>query len=258
MTIQRPWGTLNFLDEGAGRPVVLLHPLAAASALWRRLIDDFSPYRRVLAPDARGHGRSTWDGEQFSVIDLAADIEALIENLDAGPADVVGLSMGGCTAVAFAIRRPDLVHNLVLADTTADYGPHKADAWGERAEKAVSVPRDRQLSFQLERWFSTDFRNGDPEEVARICEIFLRTDSAAHAAACRALGDYDDSRRLNEIRARTLILVGDEDYATPPSMARALHSGIVDSRLEILPHTRHLSLVENAAARKLVHEHLEG
>ncbi|MET9819484.1 alpha/beta fold hydrolase [Streptomyces sp. NPDC006355] len=256
MTLDRPWGSLNYLDEGSGPLVVLLHPLAQAGEVWRRLIDELVPDFRVVAPDARGHGASQWDGAEFSVPDLADDVAALIDHLGAGPARLAALSMGGCTAVALAVRRPELVHSLVLADTTADYGPGKAGAWGERAAKAVTVPREKQLAFQVDRWFSPRFLEQDPAEVERVSRIFTETDSEAHAAACRALGAYDDSARLGEITASTLVLVGEDDYATPPDMAEALHAGIAGSRLQVLPEVRHLSLVESPPARALAREHL--
>jgi 3-oxoadipate enol-lactonase len=255
MSLARPWGELHYLDEGDGPLVVLLHPLAESGEIWRRLIDELTPRYRVVAPDARGHGASTWDGTPFSIIDLADDVAALIGHLGAQPAHVAAMSMGGCTAIALAVRHPDRVASLALADTTADYGPDKAAAWAERADKAVAVPRRKQLTFQVDRWFSAAFVAEDPAEVDRVSELFVATDSEAHAAACRAMGAFDDSQRLNGITAPTLVLVGEEDYATPLAMSEALQSGIRGSTLQVLPGTRHLSLVESASARKLVHEH---
>ena len=256
MRFPRPWGNSPRLDSGTGPAAGVSAPAGRGRrplvAAGRQLADDF----HVVAPDARGHGRSSWNGEAFDVVDLADDVAALIRDIDEGPAHVVGLSMGGCTAVALAVRHPELVGRLVLADTTADYGPGREQAWAERAEKAASVPREKQLDFQVDRWFSEPFRAQDPAEVARVSTIFLATDSNAHAAACRALGEYSDADRLAEIAAPTLVLVGEEDYATPVPMARALHEGIPGSRLEVLAATRHLSLIESAAARGLAREHL--
>jgi 3-oxoadipate enol-lactonase len=194
--------------------------------------------------DARGHGESTWDGADFTVADMAADTAAVIEDFGAGPADVVGLSMGGSTALVLAAIRPDLVHRLVLADATACYGPDRVEVWAERAERAVTVPRAKQLEFQRDRWFAEPFRAEHPDEVERVCEIFLATDSKAHAAACRALGGLDATDRLGDVEAGTLVLVGEEDYATPPAMAEEMADGIKDAELRILERTRHLSLLE--------------
>jgi 3-oxoadipate enol-lactonase len=255
--IDTAWGSLTAVDEGSGPLVVLLHPLAQAGEFWRPLIDELASSFRVIAPDARGHGRSAWDGEPFSVEDMAADVAVMIEHAG-GPAAVVGMSMGGCTSIALAVRRPELVSGLVLADTTADYGPDKGTAWETRARNAVSNPREQQLGFQHDRWFSPAFLESDPEEVARVSEIFLATDSKAHAAASLALGAYDDHRRLAQIHAPTLVLVGEQDYATPLVMAEALHTGIAQSELEALPATRHLSLLQNRAIWPRVVEHLRG
>lgn len=256
MKLSRPWGDLHYLDEGEGPLVVLLHPLAVSGELWRPVIEELAADYRVVAPDARGHGSTAWDGMEFSIPDLADDVASLVEALDAGPARVISLSMGGCTAIALAIRHPVAVHSLVLADTTADYGPAKEQAWGERAQKAISVPRAKQLTFQVDRWFSPAFLEQRREEVQRVSDIFLATDSRAHAAACHAMGAYDDRDRLRQITVPTLVIVGEDDYATPPEMAHVLHAGIAGSELHVMPDTRHMSLLENPDARALVRSHL--
>jgi 3-oxoadipate enol-lactonase len=225
-------------------PVVLLHPLALSGAVWDPFIGGLAERFKVLTPDSRGHGTSAWDGHEFTVTDLAADAAALIESLDAGPAHVIGLSMGGCTAILLAADRPDLVDRLVLANTTASYGPHRIRSWAGRAHTAELTPRAQQLPFQRERWFSPAFQRSRPHEVDRVSRIFAATDSRAHAATCRALGRFEAANRLADVRAPTLVLVGADDFATPPEMAAHLAAGIDGARLRVLEATRHLSLIE--------------
>lgn len=259
MIVETARGRFNVRRTGeSGPPVVLLHPLALSGAVWKPMATSLGGAYRVAALDARGHGDSVWDRRPFTIADLAADVAAVIETLDLGPAHVVGLSMGGSTAVVLAQDRPDLVESLVLADTTACYGPGRQEKWAERAHKAVAVPRARQLDFQVDRWFTEAYRKRDPQGVERVAEIFRLTDSRAHAAACTALGDLDATDRLGDIRARTLVLAGDEDYATPPAMAETLAAGIPGAELRILPATRHLSLIERPDIWPLVERHLEG
>lgn len=242
----------------SGRPVVLLHPLALSGAVWDPVAEFLGTRHRVLALDARGHGESTWDGAEFTVDDMAADAAAVIEDFGAGPADVIGLSMGGSTALALAAGRPDLVHRLVLADATAWYGPDSAAEWAQRAERAVGLDRVAQLEFQRDRWFADAFRAEHPDEVQRVCDIFVATGSKAHAAACRALGGLDARDRLGDVRAETLVLVGAEDYATPPEMSRELADGIVGARLRVLDRARHLSLLERPDLWPVVAAHFAG
>jgi 3-oxoadipate enol-lactonase len=241
-----------------GRPVLLLHPLALSGAVWDPVAEYLGARHQVLALDARGHGESSWDGTEFTVADMAADAAAVIEDFGAGPADVIGLSMGGSTALMLAATRPDLVHRLVLADATAWYGPDSVAEWAQRAERALGLDRHAQLEFQRDRWFADAFRASHPEEVERVCQIFVATDSKAHAAACRALGTLDARDRLGDVQAETLVLVGAEDYATPPSMSQELAAGIEGARLQVLDRARHLSLLERPDLWPVVAAHFAG
>ena len=252
-------GPFNVHRTGdGGPPVLMLHPLALSGAVWDPVARSLGESHRVTALDARGHGASGWDGGPFTVDDMAADASSVIEALDLGPAHVVGLSMGGSTAVVLAQRRPDLVATLVLADTTACYGPGRENRWAERARQAIGVPRETQLEFQLDRWFSPGFVRDRRAEADRVAKIFLATDSRAHAAACTALGGLDATGGLAGIRARTLVLVGEQDYATPPAMAETLAAGIPDAVLRVLPDTRHMSLIERTETWQPIARHLAG
>jgi 3-oxoadipate enol-lactonase len=210
----------------------------------------------VLALDARGHGRSSWDGAPFTVAEMAADAAAVLDELGLRGVGVLGMSMGGCTAQALALHRPDLVGALVLADSTSNYGPDRVAQWEQRAVQAEESEREDLLGFQLTRWFTDAFRDAHPHEAARVARIFAETTRPAHAAACRALGAFDVTDRLGEITAPTLVVVGEEDYATPPDMSKTLHAGIPASRLVVLPAARHLSMIESPEARDLAEHHL--
>jgi 3-oxoadipate enol-lactonase len=257
MRVETERGGFTVHCTASGRPpVVLLHALALAGDLWDPLARYLGAGHDLFAPDARGHGASDWDGGPFTVADLAEDVASIVEALDVGPVDVVGLSMGGSTALELAASHPEFVRRLVLADTTACYGPQRVEQWAERARRAEEVPREKQVDFQHDRWFTPSFRERKPAEVARVSRIFTATDSRAHAAACHALGGLDATDRLGDIKARTLVLVGDEDYATPPEMAERIAENIPDARLEVLSGTRHLSLVERCDIWPTIAEHL--
>lgn len=254
MIVWTTQGKLNVHRTGhAGGAVVLLHPLALSGAVF----DPFAAYLAaaghiVLATDSRGHGESGWDGNPFTIEDLADDTAAMVDTLGVGPVDVIGLSMGGSTALVFAANYPGLVRRLIVADASANYGPDREQVWADRADRATTFAREEQLSFQWDRWFTSAFRVTNPSEVDRVSRIFLATDSAVHAAACHALGALDATDLLPDIAADTLVLVGDEDYATPPAMSEEIAKHVPSAQFEILGRTRHLSLVERAEAWPLV------
>ena len=114
---------------------------------------------------------------------LALDIKGnnvLVADIPA--AHVIGMSMGGSTAISFAGRYPERADGLLLADTTAWYGADAAEKWEARARTAVDKPRELQVPFQADRWFTESFRRRNADEVNRVVGIFLRTSSPAHAA----------------------------------------------------------------------------
>lgn len=257
MIVETPRGTFNVHFAGGGAPAVLaLHPLALSSAIWDDAGDGAAARMRLMGLDARGHGGSGWDGRPFSVADMADDAAAVIEATASGPVGLIGLSMGGSTALVLAARHPHLISRVVIADASACYGPDRVERWAERAQSAEFKPREQQLEFQVDRWFGQAFREAHPETMARICDIFLRTSGAAHGAACRALGGLDATGQLGKITVPALIVVGAEDYATPPAMARAIAAGIPGSELIVLDGTRHLSLIEQPPVWERIAVHL--
>lgn len=237
-----------------GDPVVLLHPLALSGELWRPLGSALADEFTVYGPDLRGHGGTSWDRGGFGIADMAADLADALDALAVGPVHLLGMSMGGGVAMTYAAHRPDRVRSLVLADTTAWYGTDAPTVWAERARKAATVPRDKQVAFQVDRWFSDPFREAHPDQVRRVVDLFVATDSAAHAAACRAMGALDARDLLASITAPTLVLVGEHDYATPPAMAERLAAGIPGATLRVLPGLRHMALIEQPELAGTVRE----
>jgi 3-oxoadipate enol-lactonase len=254
--IDGPRHRIAYRRAGAGRPLVLLHPLALSGEVWGTYGALLARSFEVIAPDARGHGHSGWDGEPFGVDDLADDVAALLDGLGLESALVGGMSMGGSTAVSFAGRYPARTERLLLADTTAWYGADAPATWEARAQGVVAKPRELQVAFQVDRWFTEGFREHDADEVNRVTGIFLRTDSRAHAEACRALGTMDSRRLLPAITAPTLVVTGEEDYATPPAMGKAIADGVAAGSALVLPALRHMSLVEDPGLAGLTAEFL--
>lgn len=238
--------------------VVLLHPLALRGELWQpqaqALADEFT----VFTPDLRGHGDNPWDGAEFTVEDLAEDVRHALDDRGVSRAHVVGMSMGGSVAMTFAARHPDRVATLTLADTTAWYGEQASVTWADRAVKAETVPRDKQVTFQVDRWFSESFVVDHYAQVKRVVDLFVATDGKAHAAACRMFGRMDVRDLLPAITAPTLVLVGEQDYATPPAMARALADRIGDAALLVVPGARHMALIERPELLDTVRAQLRG
>jgi 3-oxoadipate enol-lactonase len=197
----------------------------------------------VVTCDLRGHGASPASAD-FTIEEMAGDVAAMLDTLEAGRVAVAGLSLGGSVAQAFACRYPQRTASLALIDTTAWYGPAAVREWAARAERARSSGLRSLSQFQLDRWFSDDFRMSSPDLCADLLECFARTDLTSYEATCHALGALDVRAALPDVKAPTLVLVGSEDPATPPSHARDLCERIPNAALRVLQGARHLTPVE--------------
>lgn len=255
-TLSMPWGELTYCRSGkaGATPLILLHPLAMSGGLWDPIKEQFGA-DDVITVDFRGHGRSIWDGKSYEIDDLAADVLTLADALGLEQVNLLGMSMGGSVASTLAAAAPGRVERLLLCDTTAWYGPDAATRWAQRAAMARETPRKDQLDFQIDRWFSAQFRGSGNALIAHTTDIFLATNSEAHAKACEALGRFDMRGGLKLISANTLAMTGEQDYATPPEMGQALAEGIRGARFDLLYGVRHFSLIESGDARRRVQEH---
>ncbi|MBI4429368.1 MAG: alpha/beta fold hydrolase, partial [Ignavibacteriales bacterium] len=106
---------LFFHSYGKGRPLVILHGLLGSSDNWQTLSKKFAEHFHVVAVDLRNHGRSP-HSEHFSYEIMAQDIKEFMEQHGLSSAFLLGHSMGGKTAMTFALQNPDRVEKLIVVD----------------------------------------------------------------------------------------------------------------------------------------------
>jgi 3-oxoadipate enol-lactonase len=228
----------------AGARIALVHSLAMDRSFWRPVAERLAENATVLIHDCRGHGRSDKPAGPVTVELHADDLADLFDQLGWRTAAVAGASMGGCIALAFAIRHKARVSGLGLVDTTAWYGPDAPKNWEQRGNAALASGLSSLTDFQVTRWFGDQFRADHPHVVEDCVDTFLRNDVAVYAQTCRMLGACDLRAGLASLELPTAIVVGEEDYATPIAMAQALHAAIAGSSLTVLPGARHLTPLE--------------
>jgi 3-oxoadipate enol-lactonase/4-carboxymuconolactone decarboxylase len=233
--------------------VVFSHSIGTTIAMWEPQLRALSSRFRCLAYDTRGHGRSEVRDSPASMDDLAADLAGLLDGLGIARAHVVGLSLGGMTAQAFAVRYPDRVDRLVLMATSAYLPP--PEAWDERARAVRADGMGAIVDAVLARWFTPAFTVEAPQAVDRVRQRFLATDPRGYAACCAAIRDMDLRPSIGAITAPTLIIAGADDPSTPPAMAEDMRVRIPGAELVVLPRAAHLLNIERAEA---VNRHLAG
>ena len=247
--------TLRAHDSGPpGAPaVLLLHSLGCDHAMWDPQMQILARSFRVVAPDARGHGRSGGPSGDYALDQLGRDVLAVLDAAGIDRAHVCGLSMGGLVAQWLAIHAPARVGRLVLANTASRIGSEAL--WQQRLAAVREGGMAAIADAVLGRFFQPGF---DPDIVARFRDRLMTTDVAGYAGCCAALRDADLTAQLGMIASPPLVIVGQHDMSTPPAQGQALAASIPGARLVSLP-AAHLSSVEQADMfTKVLLEHLTG
>lgn len=234
---------LHVVQQGQGPAIVLSHALGCDLQMWdgvaRALEDRFT----VVRYDHRGHGRSPAIGEAFDMNDLADDAAGVIEALGQGPVHFVGLSMGGMTAQALAVRHPALVRSITIANSAGYYDEAARAGWQARIATVLGQGVPAIADGAMQRWFTPEFRAHHADRVASLRAGLEATAAAPYAAACAAVGGIDFRESNRRIACPALIIAGGRDEATPPALSEDMRGQIPGARMVSLE-AAHLSAVE--------------
>jgi 3-oxoadipate enol-lactonase len=226
-------------------PVVFLNALGTDLGMWDPQIPTFASNYRVVRHDFRGQGESDSPSGPYTIELLGADTLAFLDALDIERAYVCGSSTGGMVAQWLAALHPDRVQRAVFASTGARIG--STQLWNDRAD-AVTSGGMAAVSEQVIRRLLTDsFRSRDPETAEAVAATLKSCPPEGYTAICLALRDADLTGLVDSIAVPTLIIVGSDDVATPPSDGRWLHEHIAGSELVVLDDASHLCNVEQPA-----------
>jgi pimeloyl-ACP methyl ester carboxylesterase len=239
--------TLGYQEAGRGRTVVWLHAFPLDRQMWRGQLQAFSGRGRMIAVDLRGFGESSQFTLEPSIDQMAEDVVRLLDRLGvAGPVVVAGLSMGAYVALALARHHAQRLAGLILADTRAEADSPQARSGREQmialAEKGSAAAVIDQM---MPRMVSDQTRQERPQVIEEIRRIATAQSPVAMANAQRAMRDRADSGEiLGTIRVPTLVMVGESDAMSPPSVADDLAGGIAASKRVTIGGAGHLSSLE--------------
>jgi 3-oxoadipate enol-lactonase len=247
--IETPSATLFVTEAGSlDRPAILFsNSLGTTHRMWDPVIDELAPDFRCIRYDTRGHGASRRKSrDAFEIADLADDAMAVIDNLGLARVHFAGLSLGGMTGQALAVRDPERLASLTLMATTAHMPP--AQGWLDRAALVRREGTKVILEATLQRWFTPGFLASNAPAIATISRDFAANDPDGYAACCEAIARMDLRPLLPGISAQTLVIAGRQDPATPVSMSDFLCEQVPNARLAVLDPAAHLLAVEQPAS----------
>jgi 3-oxoadipate enol-lactonase len=243
---------VEFEVTGDGPPVVLIHSDVADSRLWDGQVDALAPAHRVVTYDRPGFGRTPLPAGPYSQV---ADLCGLLDELGLARVSLVGCSGGGTVALDFALTYPARVDRLVLiAPGLAGWAwsPELAAADEEETRLFEAGEDEAAADGQVRLW--ADGRR-EPHEVDPALREYTRQAVLAsyrHYRAALERGepgppvrpDPPASERLGDVRAPTLVVVGEADVADMHGIADRLASGIPGARKEVVADAAHMLPLE--------------
>jgi 3-oxoadipate enol-lactonase len=235
------------------RVVVLSNSLGATRGMWDAQVPGLAERYRVVTYDTRGHGTSPAPEGPYSIDDLVDDVVALLDEVGAERAHVIGLSLGGMTGLRLAAREPGRVDRLAVLCTSAKPVP------GPFLERAAAVRSGGTAPLApaiASRWLTPGFAAANPDLVARLEAMIAGADDEGYAACCEVVANLDLRGDLARIAAPTLVVSGVDDVALPPEHQQAIAEGIAGAEwLTVEPgaHLANLEQPEQIAAALLAH-----
>jgi 2-succinyl-6-hydroxy-2,4-cyclohexadiene-1-carboxylate synthase len=255
----------NVVEQGSGTPLLLVHGFTGSTAAWDSQAATFTG-RRVIAVDLPGHGRTHLPDPALATVErTAADLAAILFDLDAAPADVLGYSLGARIALRLAIAHPEAVSRLVLESPSAGMADPVARAARRAADESLAqrLEADGITAF-VEEWERNPVFASHaalpPERARHLRAMRMANDPAGLAASLRGAGQgtmeplHD---RLGEVAIPTLVITGALDAIGRPR-AEEVAAGIPAARLAVVGDAGHTPHEEQPDAfARLVAEFLQ-
>jgi 3-oxoadipate enol-lactonase/4-carboxymuconolactone decarboxylase len=245
-------------------PLFLGTSLGTTAAMWAAAVPTLARDRTVVRWNLPGHGGSPADlvpaDGSATIADFAALVLELADSLGIDTFDYAGDSFGGAIGTWLAAHHPERVNALAICCSSAHFGD--PENWRARAKKvrAQGAAAMAELADTApSRWFPAKSAARAWPATAELIATHKAVDPAGYAACCDAIAALDLTSALKDVSARTLVIAGRQDVATPPAHARELADGIADSGLIELAGVGHLAPYEAPAqVSAALAEHFEG
>ncbi len=250
-------------EAGTGHPLLLVHAGIANRHMWDSVWEALAARFRVIRPDLRGFGESIAATEPFT---NWHDLARLLRALDAVPAHVIGVSMGGGAALDLALAEPYKVDRLVLV-ASGLFGWEWADQlkadWEAEEAAWQRGDLDEVAWANVRTWVDGPVRGGEaPAELRQAVFDMYRPALDLQKVEGAVDGEPLEPRaadRLAEVAAPTLVVVGELDQPDMMKIGEKLAQEIPDARLVRMPGVAHLPPMEAPAEfLRIVTEFLEG
>jgi pimeloyl-ACP methyl ester carboxylesterase len=239
---------LAYGRRGRGTPLVLLHGFPLDHHLWDEVAPLLEDTFDVIVPDLRGFGNSTMIAAPQSMDDYASDIASLLNHLNIQKAAIVGHSMGGYVALAFARLYPERVRGLGLVSSQVLADPPERK---EGRYKSAADVEANGIGSVVETMTPKFTHNERLQAYARAS--MERQQPAAYIGALKAMAERADSTPLlsslrepqgGALHFPVVVIHGDADSLIPIDRAREVQAALPHAHLVEIPGAGHMPMME--------------
>jgi pimeloyl-ACP methyl ester carboxylesterase len=250
---------------GRGTPFLFFSETACAGDIWNSFqVPEFSRDHLVVTHDYRGTGKSSKPASQYTCEDFVDDAAAILDHLNAGPAIVLGHSMGGRVVMLMALKYPEIVKKVIVASSGPGV-PGAPPIPFKLCKEMVEWGYEKYVrEHTLEVGWTPEYIKQHPDRVAHFLKIRMENlpmleDYLRHVVARQAC---DLSARVNELKHPTLVIVGDQDHGSATGAshrvtAEALAKELPNGRFAVVPNEAHNYFMTNPGeAHRIIREFL--
>jgi pimeloyl-ACP methyl ester carboxylesterase len=231
--------------SGRGPTLLFVHGLGCSGAFWADVVPRFESSFTCVAVDLQGFGASPPLPDSMSVGDWASGLEGVLEELAAGPAVVVGHSLGGMVTQELVLAAPDAVRGVALCNTIPRATEHVRQidqGLFDIVHQNGSAVLAEMMSAGL---FGPVAHEGTARARARFLEDCAGTDPRSLELGLKAIMAFDALDRLGGVRVPALVVTG--EHEGNPADQEELTAALPDATLVVMAGTGHMAPAEDPA-----------
>jgi len=227
--------------------IIFIHGFPFDHSMWNNQVDALKDKYYCVTYDVRGLGTSPVEDGQFTLETFVDDLESIIQLLRLNSPVLCGLSMGGYISLRALERMPDKYKAAILCDTRPESDTNEGKLKRAAAIKLINTNGVKEfVSGFVPNCFSEKFIKENSNIYSEIVERSMISNPIAVKGCLLAMsGRTDTTDTLSNLKMPVLVLCGEDDKLTPPSVMKAMADKIPESKFFIVPKAGHMSPVEN-------------
>lgn len=227
--------------------IIFVHGFPFDHFMWNNQVEELKNKYFCVTYDVRGLGASPAGDGQFTLESFVDDLESIIQMLKLNSPVLCGLSMGGYISLRALERIPNKFKAAILCDTRSESDTNKGKLKRAAAIKLINTNGVKEfVSGFVPNCFSENFMKQNSDIYLEIVETSMASNPIAVKGCLLAMsGRTDTSSSLSTLKIPVLVLCGDDDKLTPPSVMKSMADEIPAGKFSIVPNAGHMSPVEN-------------